>query len=184
MNEEVNNNGDDIFENYTTYILYERDNGKIIEQTTPLFESELESNKVEFFDNRYSVESLEESVFKMLYSDEYNKHFKEYWLYYLDSHFQSIGFGFDYYLNEDQNVLESDYFTIVLNKKEGSLMLCFDVDMEVATAACITQILCDYLKDVIPLVISKSYVYDENTEDVFYGNVAYLKKLTNNINYN
>ena len=171
--------------NKETFILFEKENDKILEQSSPIFEDEIDIVKSEQFFNTNSVENLQESIFRLLYFEDYKENFNAYWFEFIETFLISINFELELFYEEEKDCAYNELIMIVRDEEElDKFYLHFSIENDPSTVFYITQNLIQYSENLFELNVGESFYFDEKTKMFYFAEEAYFIKNKNKINLN
>lgn len=171
--------------NKQTYILFEKENDKILEISSPVFEDEISTTKAEQFFNNESVENLQESIFRLLYFSDYKKNFDEFWYEFIETFLISIDFNLDSYYDEEKDTIYNELVMISRDEKDKSIFyIHFSIDNDPIIVFHVTKKLLEYAEDLFDVEIGESFYYDDSTQMMYFAENAYFYKNKNKITLN
>lgn len=163
-----------------TYILFQKQDQNVVEIIGPIFEEEIECEMIENFgSNASKTEVLEESLFALLYPEEYSVNKTVFWSNYLATILDNLNVYFDYNIDDQDDQIESDQFCAYLHEEDGktSLFLCFAVDIDPILSASITLEVYKTFHNIYPIQIGDPFLIAEDDE-VYTNDQAYLVNST------
>lgn len=157
--------------NESFFVFTKNKNGNILKSYGPIFESEIDQVKSEIFDKENKVEILSESIYKLLYNQQYIYEFNNYWFEFI-KHFL-IKLNLDLLIRYD-NLLENsdnlcnDFLMIdnvcCITKTQNTnlLNISFYLDLNETLSALIINELNTYCKDILDIeILSPFYINDK-----------------------
>lgn len=172
------------------YFLFTLKNGLVDNCFGPLFEYELEYATEEYFDIYEKVESLPESMFKILHPEKYFEEKRGDWTTFLSILFEEYDYIIpEYYIADDDNCIDNEYFGIFKDPyDENNILMTFSLSCDPLVAGLISHLTTQYLSDVFTVTFCSSGFYYSLNNEYLMDNEAIKtynrEKVTNFISQN